>query len=115
MKYYLIAGERSGDLHASNLIKSLKMEDSNAEFRFLGGDMMKKAGGEMYRDYKDISYMGFWEVFSNLATISRNLSDCKKDLIKYNPDVLICVDFSGFNLRIAAEAKKAGIKVFYYK
>lgn len=115
MKYYLIAGERSGDLHASNLIKSLKNEDSNAEFRFLGGEMMKAAaGGELYRDYSEISFMGFWEVFSNLGTISRNLKDCKADLIKYNPDVLILVDFSGFNLRIAAAAKKAGIKVYYY-
>lgn len=114
MKYYLIAGERSGDLHASNLIKSLKNEDANAEFRFLGGEMMESAGGTRYRHYQEISFMGFWEVFSNLATISRNLKDCKEDLIKYNPDVLILVDFSGFNLRVAKAAKAAGIKVFYY-
>ena len=114
MKYYLIAGERSGDLHASNLIKSLIKEDAQAEFRFLGGDMMQAAGGVMYRHYQEISFMGFWEVFSNLGTISKNLKACKEDLIHYKPDVLILVDFSGFNLRVAAAAKKAGIKVYYY-
>lgn len=114
MRYYLIAGERSGDLHASNLIKSLKKEDDKAEFRFLGGEMMQSAGGQMYRHYKDISLMGFWEVLSSLATISKNLKSCKADLIEYNPDVLILVDFSGFNLRVAAAAKKVGIKVYYY-
>jgi lipid-A-disaccharide synthase len=114
LKYYLIAGERSGDLHASNLIKSLIKEDAAAEFRFLGGEMMQAAGGTMYRHYKEISFMGFWEVFSNLGAIFKNLKYCKADLIDYKPDVLILVDFSGFNLRVAAEAKKAGIKVYYY-
>ena len=114
MKYYLIAGERSGDLHASNLIKSLIKEDPKAEFRFLGGEMMQSAGGTMYRHYKEISFMGFWEVFSNLGTIFKSLKYCKADLIDYQPDVLILVDFSGFNLRVAAAAKKAGIKVYYY-
>lgn len=114
MKYYLIAGERSGEVHASNLMKSLVQKDANAEFRFLGGDLMAAEGGTMYRHYKEISFMGFWEVFTNLSTISRNLKDCKEDLIKYKPDVVILVDFSGFNLRIAKYAKEAGIKVFYY-
>ena len=114
MKYYLIAGERSGDMHAANLMAALKTKDADSKFRFLGGEFMVEQGGEMYRNYQEISYMGFWEVFSNLGTISKNLKACKQDIINYQPDVLILVDFSGFNLRIAKFAKAAGIKVFYY-
>ncbi len=116
MKYYLIAGERSGDLHASNLIKSLRGIDSSAEFRFLGGEQMQAAnqGLGLYRHYQEISYMLITEVLKNLKTIFKNLDECLIDINNYQPDVIILVDFSGFNMRIAAKAKKNGFKVFYY-
>lgn len=114
MKYYLIAGERSGDLHASNLMKALKTEDTNADFRFWGGDYMQKAGGEMVVHYKKLAFMGFIEVVLNLFTISKFIKQCKKDITQWQPDVLILVDYGGFNLKIAAFAKKAGFKVVYY-
>ncbi|PCH67589.1 MAG: lipid-A-disaccharide synthase [Bacteroidetes bacterium] len=114
MKYYLIAGEASGDLHASNLMKALKNHDSSAEFRFWGGDKMKTVGGELVQHFKDISYMGFWEVFTHLFEIKKKLKQCKQDVISYNPDALILVDYPGFNLRIAQFAKNNGLKVFYY-
>jgi len=114
MKYYLIAGEASGDLHASNLMKALKNHDSSAEFRFWGGDKMKTVGGELVQHFKDISYMGFWEVFTHLFEIKKKLKQCKQDVISYNPDALILVDYPGFNLRMAKWASRKGIKVFYY-
>jgi lipid-A-disaccharide synthase len=114
MKYYIIAGERSGDLHASNLIKAIKKEDSTAEFRGIGGDYIHQAGAELLFHYKEISFMGFLEVFSNLSVIRKALQACKADITKYKPDVLILVDFAGFNLRVAKFAKEINLKVFYY-
>ncbi|WP_430932997.1 lipid-A-disaccharide synthase [Saccharicrinis sp. 156] len=114
MKYYIIAGEPSGDLHASNLMKSLKVEDPKCEFRFWGGDLMKEVGGDLVRHYSQTAYMGIKEVVSNLGKIKANFKLCKSDLLNYNPDVLILVDYPGFNLRMAEFAKKKSIKVFYY-
>lgn len=115
MKYYIIAGEASGDLHASNLMKSLLKKDSQAEFRFWGGDLMTAvAGFEPVKHYKDLAFMGFLEVAKNLRTILKNIKLCKEDLKAHQPDVLILVDYPGFNLRIAEFAKSLGIKVVYY-
>lgn len=114
MKYYIIAGEASGDLHGSNLMKALKQKDSNAEFRFWGGDLMEKQGGTLVKHYRDLAFMGFLEVAMNLRTILNNIKFCKEDIQKNRPDVLILVDYPGFNLRIARFAKELGIKVVYY-
>lgn len=114
MKYYLIAGEASGDLHGSNLMKSLLAEDPGAEFRFWGGDLMEKVGGKPVKHYRDLAFMGFLEVAKNLKTILGNIKFCKEDIKNYRPDVLILIDYPGFNLRIAKFAKSLGIKVVYY-
>lgn len=114
MKYYLIAGEASGDLHASNLMKALKAKDPNAQFRFWGGDLMQNIGGEQVTHYQELAFMGFWEVFKNLFTLSKFIKQCKQDIERYLPDVLILVDYSGFNLRIAPFAKNLGIPVHFY-
>lgn len=114
MKYYLIVGERSGDLHASNLMKALKAQDPDAEFRFFGGNYMRAVGGEMVVHYKQLAFMGFVEVLLNLFTISKFISLCKKDIVQWHPDVLILVDYGGFNLKIAQFAKKKTYKVVYY-
>ncbi len=114
MKYYLLAGEASGDLHGANLMKGLKQEDPRAEFRFLGGDLMLSEGGFLVKHYSDMAFMGFVEVVANLNTILKNLKTTKKDILTYNPDALILIDFPGFNLKIAEFAKKNNIKVFYY-
>ncbi len=114
MKYYIIAGEASGDLHASNLMKELKKKDSSAEFRFWGGDLMENQGGELVKHYRDLAYMGFVEVALNIRTILGNIKFCKEDIINYKPDALILIDYPGFNLRIAEFAHKSGLKVFYY-
>jgi len=114
LKYYIIAGEASGDLHASNVIKSIKKRNPKAEFRFWGGDMMLTQGGILVKHYKDLAFMGFLEVIQNLGTILKNIRFCKKDIKKYQPNVLILVDYPGFNLRIAKFAKSLGIKVVYY-
>ena len=114
MRYYIIAGELSGDLHASHLMRSLKEEDAQAEFRFFGGDLMKKQGGELVLHYKEMSYMGFLEVAAHLPKILSKLRFCKTDLKQYQPDVLILIDYPGFNLRIAKYAKSIGLKVVYY-
>lgn len=114
MKYYIIAGEASGDLHASNLMKELKLLDSNAQFRCWGGDLMKAQGAELVKHYRDLAFMGFTEVLMNLRTILNNISFCKEDILQDRPDVLILVDYPGFNLRIAEFAKASGMKVFYY-
>lgn len=114
MKYYLIAGEASGDLHASNLMKGLLDADADAEFRFFGGDKMSALGGTLVKHYRDMAFMGIVDVLANLRSISRNLSLCKEDIRKWKPDVVILVDYAGFNLRIAEFAKTLGIKVFYY-
>jgi len=114
MRYYLIAGEASGDLHASNLMKELKKKDPSAIFRCWGGDMMQQQGGELVRHYRDLAFMGFLEVVTHLKEIMGNLKVCEKDLLNFAPDVLILVDYPGFNLRIAGFAHKHGIRVFYY-
>jgi len=101
MKYYIIAGEASGDLHGSNLIKELKKQDANADFRCWGGDLMQAAGGHIVKHYKELAFMGFIEVVSNLRTIFRNLDFCKQDILDYRPDALILIDYPGFNLRLA--------------
>ena len=114
MKYYIIAGEASGDLHASNLMKSLKVLDASASFRCWGGDLMQKQGAENVKHYRDLAFMGFTEVLMNIRTIFKNIDFCKKDILENKPDVLILVDYPGFNLRIAEFAKANNIKVFYY-
>ena len=115
MKYYLIVGEASGDLHASNLMKAIKNVDSNAEFRFFGGDLMSAVGGECVKHYRELAYMGFIPVLMHLRTIFSNMSLCKKDIVAWNPDVLILVDYPGFNLSIAEYIhKNTQIPVYYY-
>lgn len=114
MKYYLVAGEASGDLHGANLMKALKIEDQDADFRFFGGDKMQAEGGELVKHYADMAFMGFTEVVMNLRTILRNMKMCKADILAYQPDTLVLIDFPGFNLKIAEFAKKQGIKVCYY-
>ncbi|MCE4565697.1 lipid-A-disaccharide synthase [Maribellus sp. CM-23] len=114
MRYYLIAGEASGDLHGSNLMKELKTADSEAVFRYFGGDLMQAVGGELVKHYREMAFMGFLNVILNLKTIARNLEFCKKDLLLFKPDVLILIDYPGFNLRIAEFAKQNNIKVYYY-
>lgn len=114
MKYYLIAGEASGDLHASNLMKALKRVDPAAKFRFWGGDLMEEQGGKPVKHYRELAFMGFAEVLMNLPTILRNISFCKEDIENFNPDVIIFVDYPGFNLRIAKWARKKGYKTHFY-
>ena len=114
MKYYIVAGEASGDLHASNLMTALRQRDPEADFRCWGGDLMEAAGGDLVKHYRDLAFMGFWEVFLNLNTILRNIRICETDILLYEPDVLVLVDYPGFNLRIAEFAKENGIKVCYY-
>ena len=114
MKYYIIAGEASGDLHASNLIKELKAYDTSSEFRCWGGDLMKSQGVELVKHYRDLAFMGFVEVAANIRTVLNNIKFCKKDILNYKPDAVILVDYPGFNLRIAKFAHKEGFKVFYY-
>ena len=114
MKYYLLAGEASGDLHGSNLMKALQQTDSQAHFRFFGGDLMQAVGGTLVTHYKERAFMGFAEVLSNLSKIYKIISDCKKDIEAYNPDVIIFIDNSGFNLRIAKWAKKNDFRTAYY-
>jgi lipid-A-disaccharide synthase len=114
MNYYIIAGEASGDLHGSNLMKALLKKDVNATFRFWGGDLMQNVSNNLVKHYKDLAFMGFLEVIMNLKTISENLKFCKKDIENYNPDVIIFIDYPGFNLRIAKWAKQKGYKTHYY-
>ncbi|HZJ74012.1 MAG TPA: lipid-A-disaccharide synthase [Perlabentimonas sp.] len=114
MKYYLIVGEASGDLHASNLMQGIKNSDPDAEFRFFGGDLMADKGGTLVKHYRSMSFMGFWEVLVNLKQVAKNLKFCKNDIVQFNPDAVILVDYPGFNLRIAKFAKQLGLKVFYY-
>lgn len=115
MKYYIIVGEASGDLHASNLMKAIKDVDEAADFRFFGGDLMSAVGGERVKHYRDTAFMGFVPVLMNLRTIFSNMSMCKKDIVAWNPDVVILVDYPGFNLSIAEYLRKnTEIPVFYY-
>ena len=115
MKYYLIVGEASGDLHASNLMRALKELDAEASFRFFGGDLMSEVGGTRVKHYKELAYMGFIPVLLHLRTIFKNMDLCKKDIVDWNPDVVILVDYPGFNLKIAEYIKKhTDIPIYYY-
>jgi len=124
MKYYLIAGEASGDLHASRLMQALKAADSEAEFRFFGGDMMAAVGGTMVKHYKELAYMGFVPVLLHLPTILSNMKMCKHDILEWNPDAVILIDYPGFNLKIAKfvhseRVRRKGIpsldsQIYYY-
>ena len=114
MKLYIISGEASGDLHGSNLVKSLLKKDPEIEIRCWGGDLMKEAGADLVKHYRDLAFMGFLEVAMNLKTIKNNFKICKSDIEEYQPDALILIDYPGFNLRMAEWAYKRGIKVFYY-
>lgn len=114
MRYYLIAGEASGDLHGSNLIKGLRAEDPDADIRFWGGDLMQAAGGTLVRHYKEGAVMGLTDVLSHAGKLLGNIKQCKRDIICWNPDVVILIDYPGFNMKIAEFCHKKGIKVFYY-
>ncbi len=114
MKYYVIAGEASGDLHGSNLMKAIRVNDAQAEFRCWGGDLMQEQGGELVKHYRSLAFMGFIEVIANLRTIIKNIKFCKQDILAWNPDVMIFIDYPGFNLRIAEFARAQGIKTIYY-
>ena len=114
MKYYIIAGEASGDLHGSNLMKALYEEDANADIRFWGGDLMQQAGGTLVKHYRELAFMGFIEVVFNLKTILSNIEICKKDIEAFRPDVIIFIDYPGFNMRIAKWSKERGIPTHYY-
>lgn len=114
MKYYIIAGEASGDLHGSNLMKELFKQDPNAEIRFWGGDLMETVGGTLVKHYRDLAFMGFAEVVQNLKTILNNIKFCKQDIKAFSPDAIIFIDYPGFNMRIADWAKKEGLKTHYY-
>lgn len=114
MKYYLIAGEASGDLHGSNLMKAIREQDPDAQFRCWGGDLMRAAGGQLVKHYRDLAFMGFLEVLLNIRTILKNISYCKADITRFEPDVIIYIDYPGFNLRIAKWARKKGYKNHYY-
>jgi lipid-A-disaccharide synthase len=114
MKYYIIAGEASGDLHGSNLIKEILRKDTSAEIRAWGGDLMEAAGAQVVKHYRDLAFMGFAEVIMNLKTILGNIKECKKDIQNFAPDAVILIDYPGFNLRIAEFVKNLGIKVYYY-
>ena len=114
MRYYIIAGEASGDLHASNLVAEIKKKDKKAEFRGCGGDLMKAQGVDLLKHYRTMAYMGFVEVAVNLRKVLGNIAQCKKDILEYHPDAIILVDYPGFNFRIADFAHENGFKVFYY-
>src|SRR5438067_2538216 len=114
MKFYIIAGEASGDLHASNLVKAMKAQPVDAAFRGFGGDKMKAAGVELVKHYRETAFMGFWEVMKHLKKILGYIDLCKKDILEWKPDAIILVDYPGFNLRIADFAKKNCFRVFYY-
>ena len=114
MKYYLIAGEASGDLHASHLMQALKERDAEAEFRFFGGDLMAAVGGTRVKHYRELAYMGFIPVLLHLRTILKNMKMCKQDIVQWQPDVVILVDYPGFNLKIAQYVKANALCPVYY-
>ena len=114
MKYYILAGEASGDLHGSNLVRALQLEDPSAEIRGWGGGLMAEAGVEVVKHYRELAFMGFLEVVKNLSTIRRNFRECKTGILQFQPDALILIDYPGFNLRMAKWAKQQGLRVFYY-
>ncbi|WP_375446671.1 lipid-A-disaccharide synthase [uncultured Fibrella sp.] len=114
MTYYIIAGERSGDLHGGNLIQAIRQQDVDAQVRAWGGEQMESAGATLVKHYRELAFMGFWEVAKNLGTIRRLLRECQADVLAHRPDALILIDYAGFNLRMAKWAKQQGIRVFYY-
>jgi Lipid A disaccharide synthetase len=114
VKYYLIAGEASGDLHGSLLIRALRERDPQAQIRAWGGDLMQEAGADLVKHYRELAFMGFVEVALNLRTILGNLRWCKRDIVAFQPEVLVLIDYPGFNMRIAEFARAAGFKVVYY-
>ncbi len=114
MRYYLICGERSGDLHTSRLVAALKQKDEQAVFRGIGGELSQANGLELYRHYKEVAVMGAWEVFVKLPFIFKRIKETKADILKFKPDVVVLIDFGGFNMKIAAWAHEQGLKVFYY-
>ena len=114
MRYYIIAGEASGDLHGGNLIKAIHNKDKQADIRCWGGDKMQAAGATLVKHFRELAFMGFVEVLANLRTILRNIDFCKKDILAYKPDVLVLIDYPGFNLRIAEWARQQGMRVVYY-
>jgi lipid-A-disaccharide synthase len=114
LKYYLIAGERSGDLHGSNLIKAIRQHDPHAECRAWGGNLMQEAGATLVQHYDQMAFMGLWEVIKNVFTIKKFLQQCKDDIVAWQPDVVVLIDYGGFNMKIARFAKENGIKTFYY-
>ncbi len=114
MKLYIITGEKSGDNHAANLVRELKDSDNNINIRAWGGDKLREEGVEIVRDIQETSFMGLWDVLLNIRKVKENLSFCKKDILEFNPEAIILVDYPGFNLRIAKYAKSLGIKIFYY-
>jgi len=114
MRYYIIAGEASGDLHGSNLIRELRVQEPDAQIRCWGGDLMQEAGGTIVKHFRELAFMGFVEVIMNLRTILNNLHFCKKDIADWKPDAIILIDYPGFNLRIAEWAHAQGIKLIYY-
>ncbi len=114
MKYYLVAGEASGDLHGSNLMKALLETDPEADFRYYGGDLMQSVGGILVKHIREMAFMGFIDVIANIRTITRNMKICRNDIILFKPDALILIDYPGFNLRIAEYVHKGDIKIFYY-
>ena len=114
MKYYIIAGEASGDLHGSNLVASLRTHDKDANIRACGGEKMRRNGANVVKNYHELAFMGFVEVLMNMRTILKNFSFCKKDISEFNPDAIILIDYPGFNLKVAKWAHKKGYKVFYY-
>ena len=114
MKYFLIAGEASGDLHASNLMAALKKQDAEADFRFLGGDLMQAVGGTLVKHYRDMAFMGFIPVLLNLRTILNNMKACQEEIRQYRPDVVILIDYPGFNLKICKYVKtQLGLHVYH--
>ena len=114
MKYYIISGEASGDLHGSNLVRELHLQDPRASIRCWGGDLMQEAGATLVKHYRDLAFMGFSEVIMNLPVILRNIGFCKQDILTFQPDILVLIDYPGFNLRIAEWGKKQGFKIVYY-
>ena len=114
MRYYIIAGEASGDLHGSNLIKELMQQDADAEIRCWGGDKMRAAGGHVVKHISELAFMGFFEVVKHLGTILHNISFCKKDILEFKPDVVILIDYPGFNFRLFKFLKQHRFKIFYY-
>ena len=114
MRYFIIAGEPSGDLHGSNLVKNLRLADPAADIACWGGELMREAGARLMKHYRETAFMGVWEVLVNIRRVQANFTECRRQISEMKPDVVILIDYPGFNLRMARFAKESGIKVFYY-